>query len=345
MGKDWRYAKGLQDVGDGVFAYLQPDGGWGWSNAGLIESGGESLLVDTLFDLKLTAEMLAEMRRACTAATSIDRVVNTHANGDHCWGNQLVTGAEIVATERAAEEMHELPPQKMAMLMKAASGAARLGGAGQALGRVLGALGLAKVANLIAAGPVVERVFGDFDFSGIELVPPNTTFEDALTLTVGGKTVELIEVGPAHTQGDAMVWLPEERVLFAGDVLFIGGHPILWEGPASNWVKALERIEALAPEVIVPGHGPITDLAGVGGLKRYFVALSAEVERRFEAGVGAVEAARDLELEGFDDWGDAERLAVNVDSLYRELRGVEEKTDVIELFARMAALERHQASS
>ncbi len=339
MAGQWTYRKGLQDVGNGVFAYLQPDGGWGWSNAGLIAADGQSLLVDTLFDLKLTAEMLAEMRRASAAAEAIDTVVNTHANGDHCWGNQLVADAEIVASRRAAEEMLELPPQEMAKLMKAASGAARLGAAGRALGRVFGALGLAKLSNLIAAGPFVDRIFGGFCFSGIELVTPGRTFEQQLTLDVGGKTVELIEVGPAHTRGDTMVYLPAERVLFAGDVLFIGGHPILWEGPAGNWIRALERIEELDPEVIVPGHGPITDKHGVARLKDYFVALSAEVEKRFEAGMGPVEASREVELEGFDEWGDPERLAVNVDSLYRELEGRPEKTDVIELFARMAALD------
>ena len=336
----WTYTRGLHDIGNGVFAYLQPDGGWGWSNAGLVASGGESLLVDTLFDLDLTAGMLAEMRRASAAAEAIDTVVNTHANGDHCWGNQLVANAEIVASRRAAEEMHELPPQKMAALMKAASGAALLGAAGRALGRALGALGLAKVSNLIAAGPFVDRIFGGFTFSGIELVPPNRTFENRLTLRVGDKTVELIEVGPAHTRGDIMVYLPEERVLFAGDVLFIGGHPILWQGPAGNWIRALDRILEMDPEVIVPGHGPITDKRGVARLRDYFVALQAAVKQRFDAGMGPVEAAREVELEGFDDWGDPERLAVNVDTLYRELRGEHEKTDVIELFARMAALDR-----
>lgn len=174
-------------------------------------------------------------------------------------------------------------------------------------------------------------------------MPPSRTFERQLTLHVGGKTVELIEVGPAHTKGDTMIYLPEERVLFAGDVLFIGGHPILWEGPASNWLRALERIQELDPQVIVPGHGPITDKQGVARLADYFVALSAEVEKRFEAGMGPIEASRDLGLEGFDEWGDPERLAVNVDSIFRELKGEAEKTDVIELFARMAAL--HDAAA
>ena len=86
------YEKGLQEIADGIWAYLQPDGGWGWSNAGLVTGGEASLLVDTLFDLRLTAEMLAAMRRVTPAAEHIGTVVNTHANGDHCYGNALVAG-------------------------------------------------------------------------------------------------------------------------------------------------------------------------------------------------------------------------------------------------------------
>ena len=103
------YTKGLHELGDGCFAYLQPDGGWGWSNAGLVVGDGQSLLVDTLFDLHLTAEMLDAMAPH-TAAAPISHVVNTHANGDHCYGNQLVAGAEIIASTAAAEEMGEVPP-------------------------------------------------------------------------------------------------------------------------------------------------------------------------------------------------------------------------------------------
>ena len=93
------YTKGLHDLGNGVYAYLQPDGSWGWSNAGLIAEGEKSLLVDTLFDLALTQEMLNAMSEATKAATSIDILVITHANGDHCYGNQLVRGAEIIASK------------------------------------------------------------------------------------------------------------------------------------------------------------------------------------------------------------------------------------------------------
>jgi hypothetical protein len=115
-----KYQKGMSEVADGVWAYLQPDGGWGWSNAGLVTDGDRSLLVDTLFDLKLTGEMLDAMRRTTPAAKNIDALVNTHANGDHWYGNSLVEGAEIVASASAAAEMLELPPDRFAQLMKAA---------------------------------------------------------------------------------------------------------------------------------------------------------------------------------------------------------------------------------
>ena len=91
------YEKGLVEVADGVHAYLQPDGGWGWSNAGLLVGYGASLLVDTLFDLRLTSEMLDAMT-SVTASRPIGTVVNTHANGDHCYGNQLVKGATFIAS-------------------------------------------------------------------------------------------------------------------------------------------------------------------------------------------------------------------------------------------------------
>src|SRR5439155_4298438 len=130
------YAAGLQQVGEGFYAYLQPDGGWGWSNAGLVVDGEATLLIDTLFDLRLTEEMLGAMRRAVPAAARIDTLINTHANGDHCYGNQLVGGARILASERTAAEMAELPPAAMAVMVEQAPS---LGEVGQFFLRCFGA--------------------------------------------------------------------------------------------------------------------------------------------------------------------------------------------------------------
>jgi cyclase len=332
------YHLGLTEIGQGVFAYLQPHGGWGLSNAGLVVDGEASLLVDTLFDKAHTERMLADMRRVSRAAEAVDVVVNTHANGDHCWGNELVRGARIITSVACAEEMAELGPHKMAGLMKAVRIGVALGPLGRGLGHLLGTLGLVKASALLEAAPFVAEIFGAFDFRDTELVLPSETFTGTLTLQIGGRRVELVEVGPAHTRGDIMVHLPDAKIVFTGDVIFAGAHPIAWAGPISNWQRACERILELDPEIVVPGHGPITNQQGVRRMADYLAHLSREARQRFEAGMSAGEAARDIPLGPFQDWREPERLAVNVESLYREFAGDPKGADAIPAFASMARL-------
>ncbi|HWD11503.1 MAG TPA: MBL fold metallo-hydrolase [Solirubrobacteraceae bacterium] len=307
------YESGLQEIGDGLYAYLQPDGSWGWSNAGLIADGESTLLVDTLYDLHLTERMLGEMRRAVPAAARIDTLVNTHANGDHCYGNSLVRGARIVASERTAAEMPELPPAAMAALVEQAPQMGEL-------------------------GAFFLRCFGAFDFAGIELALPQDTFTGELTIDVGAREVRLIEVGPAHTRGDTLALLARERVLFSGDILFNGAHPIAWAGPISNWIAACDRILAMEVEVIVPGHGPLAGKRDVRELKAYFEYLYEQARALHAEGMNALEAARSIRLERWADWGEGERLVVNIASIYRELSGSPEPANPLEAFQQMAEL-------
>ena len=305
------YTKGLHEVADGVWAYLQPDGGWGWSNAGLIAGDDGSLLVDTLFDLRLTADMLEEMR-AVTPVPAITSVVNTHANGDHCYGNALLGEAEIIATARCAEEMLELPPATMAALLRSAD-------------------------SLGDTGRFVQKIFAPFSFEDVPLAVPTRTFVERLDLRVGGRAVTLLEVGPAHTAGDAVVHLPDEGVVFTGDILFHGGHPIVWAGPVSNWIAACDRVLALQPSVVVPGHGPLATPAALVDLKEYFVLLSREARARYDGGMTALDAARDIDLGPYAGWSEAERVVANVRALYRDF-GDDSPSDALTLLGEMAAL-------
>ena len=89
--------------------------------------------------------------------------------------------------------------------------------------------------------------------------------------------MRLIEVGPAHTAGDVIVVVPDAGVVFTGDIVFHGGHPIVWAGPVANWIAACDRLLALdGVETVVPGHGPVTDLGAVASLKGYFERLTAK---------------------------------------------------------------------
>ena len=110
------YERGLHELGDGLYAYLQPDGGWGWSNAGLISADGTSLLVDTLFDLNLTKAMLDAMA-PITDENPIGQAFNTHGNGDHWYGNELLPdNIPIVASAAAIEDMRAAPPAAVHIL-------------------------------------------------------------------------------------------------------------------------------------------------------------------------------------------------------------------------------------
>lgn len=304
------YTLGLHELGDGCHAYLQPDGGWGWSNAGLVVADGQSLLVDTLFDLKLTGRMLEAMSPH-TASAAITTVVNTHANGDHCYGNALVRDAEIISSAATAHEMTEVPPAMLAALNKAPG----------------------------EVGDLFRHFFGEFDFEGIEMVLPSRTFTGRFDFELAGRAIELVEVGPAHTRGDTLVFVPDAKVVYTGDILFIGGTPVVWVGPLDNWIAACDLICQSDVDTIVPGHGPLTDKAGVVAIRDYLAFVKSEATQRHGAGMDAWDAARDIALHGFSGWGEFGRLAVNVDTVYRTLDPMHQSPDVVEQFRRMYALE------
>jgi cyclase len=310
----WQYTKGLHDLGGGCHAYLQPDGSLGWSNAGLISDSGVSLLVDTLWDVPLTRAMLDTMA-SVTGRAPIRTVVNTHANGDHWWGNQLVADAEIVASRACRQEMdHDIKPSDLVAMM--------------------GIEGLG-----IGAKYFRERAQA-FDFASVTPTFPTRVFDEGLRLRVGDIDVDLIEVGPAHTLGDTIVHVPSAKTVFTGDILFIDGTPIMWQGPVGNWIRACDRMLSLDLDVVVPGHGPITDRRGIEAVRSYLIYIRDEARERYDAGLSARDAAHDIALADYASWGDPERIAINVATLYREFSGDSAPPNVLELLNHMAEFER-----
>ncbi len=321
------------EIGDGVFAYLQ-HGGWGYSNGGLIAGPDGSLLVDTMYDLALTQQMLDTLRALGRAP--IRTVVNTHANGDHCWGNQLVSQAEIISSRAAALEMLELSPRKMHALVLASRAIVRGGALAEWPLRLLNGLGLSRAGWLAEAAPFVVDAFAGFDFGGISLRQPDRTFQGELSLQLGDLEVQLIELGPAHTRGDTVVYLPQRKVLFSGDLLFIGSHPIVWDGPIQSWIAACERILALDVDVIVPGHGPLTNKAGVRFTNLYWRRVLDFAEQVRGDQLALPEAILCLRREFA--WDEPERAAVNLSHALRQL-GAPVPNDPL---AALAIMARHR---
>ncbi len=288
------YTKGLHEIGRNVWAWLLPDGGYGWSNAGLVAGTGAALLVDTLFDLRLTGEMLAAMKPV-TDRHPLTHAVLTHANGDRTHGNQLLDeSVRVIAAADTAEQMHtEIAPDMLAAVRIAD------------LGPVL--------------TPFLRERFGPFDFDGIRLRLPDATFDRELTLDIGGREVRVLNLGPAHTSADSVVHVPDAGVLFAGDLLFVGCTPIVWDGPIANWIAACDTMLALDAPTVVPGHGPVTDADGVRAVRGYLTHVVDQADAAHAKGMTFQEAAATVDLAEYATWLDAERIVVNVHQRYREL--------------------------
>lgn len=308
-----KYPEGLYDLGHHCYAWMVPNGSWGEANAGLILGEDESLLVDTLWDVPFTHEMLAAMQ-PLTDQIPLKYTVNTHADGDHFFGNELIKQTDIITSGASLREMMTTQPKSMALLGtigKLLSGVGRLPGLGQH----------AKV------GHWFQGMVKPYAFGNVQHTPAQRTFEGELTLTVGGRKVQLIEIGPMHTHGDLMVYVPNAKILYSADALFIGSTPVMWAGPLENWIKALDKMLSMDVDVIVPGHGPITNKDGVTQVKSYWEYVDREVRARYQKGMSAQAAARDIALsvdflrQPFAKWNSPERIMVSTHTHYRHLQG------------------------
>ena len=162
----------------------------------------------------------------------------------------------------------------------------------------------------------VASAFGPFEVADVTVRLPSQMFTGRLDLAVGDRIVSLVELGPAHTGGDTIVHVPDADLVFTGDLLFNQGTPIVW-ADYDNWIIACDRILELDAAVLVPGHGPVTDASGLRDLRRYLVYVRSEARNRFDAGMDEVQAADDIDLSAFSDWGETERIVANVMAAYR----------------------------
>jgi len=285
----------LREVAANVYACLQENWGLGFSNSGFLHCG-EGLVVDTFWDLPHTRRLRELYARVWSRSPRW--LVNTHHNGDHCWGNQVFDGAEIIAHRFCAERMSkDTSPEVLEALRTAGS---------------------ASDPTLAAFARALEPR----DFSGIALKLPTLLVDERLDLELDGLRVEIVFVGPAHTAGDLVVHVPERRVVFAGDIVFRLCTPIGWEGTFERWEAALDWIDSLEPAVVVPGHGPLCGIEGVREMKEYLRYVRQESRRCFESGLTVVEAAMRIDPGPYAAWTEPERMVFQVERAYREFRGL-----------------------
>ena len=295
---------GIEEVAPKVYAYIQAFGELGVSNAGLLLDRSGNMAVDALMVPSMTKRFLAAIRKL--SKRPVSRLVNTHHHIDHSGGNFLFRGAEVVSHTACRDEM---------------------------------------VRSGIAVEAYQQRIprFAK-EFPRLKPKPPTVTFEERLVFHQSGREIELRHLGPAHTFGDAFVYLPQDKLLFAGDLAFYYVTPLAFQGHVGNWIKVADRLLKLDVETIVPGHGPIGGKKELREMRAYLALVRREAKKRFRLGMTEEQAARDVKLGVYASWREPERILPNIMRLYQEFRHeLEQPLDFERMFDGMRQLraERH----
>ena len=273
----------LRQLAPNVYAYVQGGGpgvnNFGVSNPGLIEGADDLMAIDATQGPIPARAFIAASKQA-TAGKEFGRLINTHHHGDHVNGNQFFTHAEILGHPYCRQEC-----------IKAAATTPKTWDKTP---------GIADV--------VEER----------KLVPPSVTFKDDLTYFIGGTEVQFKYAGPAHTWGDVMAYLPQHKILFAGDVAFFWIAPFANNRFITKWVETCDKIMGWDVDVIVPGHGPIGGKNDLAEMANYFRVLGVEARKRYDKKMTPGAAAAEIRLGRFDNWIGPERVIMDVVRWYEE---------------------------
>ncbi|MFD8983793.1 MBL fold metallo-hydrolase [Streptomyces sp. NPDC059564] len=190
------------------------------------------------------------------------------------------------------------------------------------------------LAGLHLTGLWPEVCWGDV---GVEL--PTLTFREPITLHLGDIRAEVMHLGTAHTKNDSVVWLPEQRVLFTGDIVMSGATPFCLTGSVSGSLAVIEKLRALAPRTIVSGHGPVGGIELLDTTEAYLRHVQELAAAGIAAGLTPLETAHEAHLGPFSALLDSERLVPNLHRAYAEAAGAEpgHPLDIAELFSEMVA--------
>lgn len=283
----------VEEVADGAFAYIQPDGTWWINNTGFLVGGGGVVAIDTCATEARTRAYLDTMATVSGGAP-VRTLVNTHHHGDHTHGNYLLPAATIVAHEKTRSEILKY--------------------------------------GLIEREPVWPGV----EWGDLRAVAPFLTFTTSITLYAGELRAEVRHFGvSAHTSNDSVVWLPDQGVVYTGDLIFNGGTPFLLMGSPTGYLAALDRLRELGAHTLIPGHGPVCGPEQIDVAAGYAAFIRATAEQGHKAGLDPLSLAYETNLGEYAGLTDPERIVGNLHAAYAELDGGQ--VDVYAALADMVA--------
>lgn len=267
-----------QEVAEGVFAYIQPDGTWFLNNTGIIVGPDSVIMIDQAGTEDRGRALLATATEL-SGSRPVQALVNTHHHADHTFANFVVgAGTAIIGLDKCRTEV-------------------------------------------IATGTGIKDLFVGPDWGDLVIRPPMITFDSTLTVWSGDREIRLIHFGgPAHTTNDVVVHLPEDKVLYTGDLIFNGGTPFALQGSVVGWLRVLDRMLELDADTLVPGHGAVCTKADAAVVRAYLELVMDLAQRGLEAGRSPLEVAMAADLGDFAGLGDPERIAGNLHRAYHDIQ-------------------------
>jgi glyoxylase-like metal-dependent hydrolase (beta-lactamase superfamily II) len=251
----------LEKIGDGVWAAIHKFGGHAICNAGIIDLGDEILIFDTF----ISPQAARDLKNAANTLTSkpIRYVVNSHYHNDHIRGNQVFYPfADFISTVKTRNLINQKEHKQLEIDKKYTPESLQ-----QYQQAYQNATTEEEKKKALMWFGYYEAMSESFD--ELNTVLPNIVFDNKMVIHGKNNRLELIAYDKGHTGNDLVLYIPEQNILFTGDLVFNQMHPWLGNGDPDNWIDVLEKIKSLNPSHVIPGHGETSDAHSITAMQDY----------------------------------------------------------------------------
>lgn len=283
----------IEKLDAGVYAVIHKTGGYAICNSGIIDLGNETLVIDCFISPK-AAEDLKKAAEELTG-NEVKYVVNSHFHNDHVRGNQVFVDAQIISTKRTAELIEKITPEELEWEAKVIDD--RIETTTQKLAEETDPFKLEELKMWMGYYQAIKESQGNY-----KITLPNTFMEDTLVIKGTEREAVLFTKGKGHTESDIVLWLPEEKILFATDLLFVNCHPWLGDGFSVDWIRYLKDLQKLNAKSIVPGHGPLGSIEDIDIMINYINTINSIVDNAIEAKLTEEEIKLTQIPEEYKEW-------------------------------------------
>lgn len=264
---------GIEKLSEGIYAVINKPGGYAICNSGIIDLGKETLV----FDCFISPDAAEDLKKAAEELTGnkVKYVVNSHFHNDHIRGNQIFAEAEIISTQRTKELIEEIEPEELEWEKSVVD--QRIESTLKSISENTDPSKLEEDKMWLGYYKAIKESFDEY-----QITLPDVFLKDTMIIKGSERDAILFTKGKGHTESDIILWLPKEKILFSGDILFVQCHPWLGDGFVVDWINYLNDLKKLNANKIVPGHGSLGGNIDLDEMIKYINTIGSIVDKAIE---------------------------------------------------------------